>query len=92
MQLMYLANVRISPNDKLGAPRMLISQLAGIFFESTGEDPCSHVRGTNTKDSYSGLFFELADEVLQKLGVKQPEGARGKMIKMQLPAFRAAKK
>jgi hypothetical protein len=92
MQVMNLANVRISPNDKLGAQRLLVSQLAGIFLESTGEDPRKHVRGTTAKDSYSGLFFEFADAVLRKLGDKQSMGARGKLIKMQLRTFRAAKK
>ena len=34
-QVIALHKVRIPPNDKLGAERILVSQLAGIFWEST---------------------------------------------------------
>ena len=91
-QAKELSKVRISPNDKLGAARMLVSQLAGIFWESTREDARKHIRGNYTKDEYSGRFFDFADAILRRLGSIQSAGARAKMINRQLRTFSTTEK
>ena len=91
-QTKELSNVRISPNDKLGAARMLVSQLAGIFYESTEKHPRKHIRGDSEKEHYSGEFFDFANAILRQIGIKQSEPARGKMIISQLRTFSSAKK
>jgi hypothetical protein len=91
-QTKELTNVRISPNDKLGAARMLVSQLAGTFYESTGKHPREHIRGDSEKEHYSGEFFDFANAILGRIGDKQSEPARGKMIISQLRSFRMGQK
>jgi len=91
-QVIELSNVCIPPNSKLGAERILVSQLAGIFWESTGEDPHKHIKGNYAKDKYSGRFFDFADAILERLGNRQSASARGKMIKKQLRTFSTPEK
>jgi hypothetical protein len=75
---------RIPPNDKLGADRVLVGQLAQIFRDTTGKDPREHIRGNNAKDAYSGDFFDFANSILRIVGNRQSDAARGNMIKKQL--------
>lgn len=80
-----LSKQRVAPNDKLGADRMLVSQLAGIFLERTGKDPRDHIKVNSLKDEYSGEFFDFANGILRKVGSQQrSDRARGKMIKKQV--------
>jgi hypothetical protein len=71
------------PNAKLGADRILVGQLAGIF-QKTGRNPRDHFKGTSDKDEYSGDFFEFANAILKKVGSQRSDRARGKMINKQL--------
>jgi hypothetical protein len=75
---------RKSPNDKLGADRILVSQLAQIFRDRTGKDPREHIRGNTAKDAYSGDFFDFANSILRKVGNQPSDPARANMIKKQL--------
>ena len=83
-QMEELSKQAVAPNAKLGADRMLVSQLAGIFREVTGKDPREHIKVNSLKDAYSGEFFEFANAVLRKVGTQETDRARGKMIKEQL--------
>jgi hypothetical protein len=81
-QMKALSEEPKRPNAKLGAERILVSQLAGIFRERTGKDP--HVRASSDKDEYFGDFFEFANDMLMKVGSQRTDRARGNMIKDQL--------
>ena len=83
---------RISPNDKLGAARILVSLLAGVFSERAGRDPRQHIRVNALKDKYSGDFFDFADAILERVGCLQKNYPRGKMIRQQLRTFCKGKK
>jgi len=84
-QMKELSKQRVAPNDKLGADRMLVSQLAGVFSERTGKDPRDHIKVNSLKDEYSGEFFDFANAALRKVGSQQrSDRARGKMIKEQV--------
>jgi hypothetical protein len=84
-QMKALSEEPTRPNAKLAADRMLVSQLAGIFRERTGNDPREHIKVNSLKDEYTGEFFDFANAILRKVGSQQrSDRARGKMIKEQL--------
>jgi hypothetical protein len=91
-QAKELRKEHIAPNAKLGAERVLVSHLAGIFWERTRKDPREHIQGNNAKDKYSGDFFYFADAILRKVGSHQSEARRGKMIVEQLRTLWGAEK
>jgi hypothetical protein len=75
-----LNNERVPPNSQLGAAKQLVRQLADIFSEKTNKRPEDHFGSNYSKDTYRGEFFEMADEILGLVGVRQSHAARGRMI------------
>ena len=75
-----LTKKRVPPNLSLAAEKWLVWQLAEIFQERTGRNPRDHVKSNYDKSKYRGTFFEIADEVLQRVGHQQVNTTRGRMI------------
>jgi hypothetical protein len=79
-----LAMERVAPASKHGAAILLIRRLAEIFFETKRNDPRQHVHSNRDKDTYRGKFFQMADDILNRVGQKQSNAARGRMISKTL--------
>ena len=76
-----LAKERVAPASKHGAANLLVLRLAQIFHERTGKDPRQHIHSNRDKETYRGAFFQLADDILERIGhKKQSNAARGRMI------------
>src|SRR5262249_28531371 len=68
---------RVAPASRHGAAILLIRRLAEIFREATKNDPRQHIRSNRDKDTYQGTFFQMAGDVLRRVGHKQSNAARG---------------
>jgi hypothetical protein len=79
-----LAKERVAPASKHGAAILLIRRLADIFFETTRNDPRQHIHSNRDKDTYRGKFFQMVDDILRRVGHKQSNAARGRMISKTL--------
>jgi hypothetical protein len=75
-----IAMERVAPASRHGAAILLIRRLAEIFLEATKNDPRQHIRSNRNKDTYQGKFFQMANDVLRRIGHKQSNAARGRMI------------
>ena len=75
-----IALERVAPASRHGAAILLIRRLAEIFREATKDDPRQHIRSNRNKDTYQGKFFQMANDVLRRIGHKQSNAARGRMI------------
>jgi hypothetical protein len=76
-----LKKKRVPPNLRLEGEKWLVRRLAEIFQQRTGRDPRDHVKSNYTKSEYRGTFFEIAEEVLRRLGHQQTNTTRGRMIR-----------
>jgi len=79
-----LAKKRVPPNLRLGAAKWLVWRLADIFHERTGKNPREHIKGNYAKSKYQGAFFQMVDEILTRVGLKQQNVTRGRMIEKVL--------
>jgi|SRR5262249_6164990 len=75
---------RLPPNLRLEAEKWLVRRLAEIFQKRTGRDPRDHVESNYAKSEYRGAFFEITDEVLRRVGHRQTNTTRGRMIRKVL--------
>jgi hypothetical protein len=79
-----LAKRRVPPNLRLDATKWLVLQLADIFQERTGKAPREHIKSNYDKSKYKGAFFQMADEILRRVGHQQENATRGRMITRML--------
>jgi hypothetical protein len=87
--ILKVAKYRVPPNSRLDGAAWLVRRLAETFQARTGKNPRKHVRSNTAKDQYCGIFFALADDVLQKCAVRQANSTRGKMISNLLRRYPA---
>jgi hypothetical protein len=76
-----LTKKRVPPNLRLEGEKWLVRRLAEIFQQRTGRDARDHVESNYAKSEYRGTFFEIADEVLRRVGHQQANTTRGSMIR-----------
>ena len=79
-----LTKLRVPPNFRYGAIKQFVRQLADIFQTTTGKNPREHVKSNYAKTKYHGEFFQMADEVLTRVGCLQQNATRGRMITRML--------
>jgi hypothetical protein len=75
-----LAKKRVPPNLRLEAEKWLVRRLGEVFQERTGRNPRDGVESDYAKREFGGTFFEIADEVLRRVGHQQANTTRGRMI------------